>query len=41
MLELIKRNYWWPGIKGDIKKYKIHLRIYKMLTKKDTAHKKS
>jgi len=21
MLELIKRNYWWPGIKNDIKKY--------------------
>jgi len=21
MLELIKRNYWWPEIKGDIKKY--------------------
>ena len=21
MLKLIKRNYWWPGIKGDIKKY--------------------
>ena len=20
-LELIKRNYWWPGIKEDIKKY--------------------
>ena len=21
MLELIKQNYWWPGIKEDIKKY--------------------
>ena len=21
MLELIKQNYWWPGIKGDVKKY--------------------
>ena len=21
MLKLIKRNYWWPGIKGNIKKY--------------------
>jgi len=21
MMELIKRNYWWPGIKNDIKKY--------------------
>ena len=21
MLELIKRNYWWPGLKRDIKKY--------------------
>jgi len=21
ILELIKRNYWWPGIKEDIKKY--------------------
>ena len=21
MLELIKWNYWWPGIKEDIKKY--------------------
>ena len=21
MLELIKRNYWWLGIKDDIKKY--------------------
>ena len=21
MLYLIKKNYWWPGIKGDIKKY--------------------
>ena len=21
MFELIKRNYWWPGIKKDIKKY--------------------
>ena len=21
MLELIKRNYWWPGLKEDVKKY--------------------
>ena len=21
MMELIKRNYWWPGLKEDIKKY--------------------
>ena len=21
MLELVKKNYWWPGIKEDIKKY--------------------
>ena len=21
MLELIKRTYWWPGLKEDIKKY--------------------
>jgi len=21
MLKLIKRNYWWPGIKEDVKKY--------------------
>ena len=21
MLELFKRNYWWPGLKEDIKKY--------------------
>ena len=21
MLELIKQNYWWPGLKEDIKKY--------------------
>jgi len=21
MLELIKRNYWWPKIKEDVKKY--------------------
>ena len=21
MMELVKQNYWWPGIKGDIKKY--------------------
>jgi len=21
MMELVKWNYWWPGIKGDIKKY--------------------
>ena len=21
MMELIKRNYWWPEIKNDIKKY--------------------
>jgi len=21
MIELIKRNYWWPGIKIDVKKY--------------------
>jgi len=21
MLKLIKRNYWWPGIKSNIKKY--------------------
>ena len=21
MTELIKRNYWWPGIKNDVKKY--------------------
>jgi len=21
MMELIKRNYWWPGIKTDVKKY--------------------
>jgi len=20
-MELVKRDYWWPGIKGDIKKY--------------------
>jgi len=20
MMELIKRNYWWPGIKNDVKK---------------------
>ena len=21
MLDLIKRNYWWPGLKEDVKKY--------------------
>ena len=21
MMELVKRNYWWPGLKEDIKKY--------------------
>jgi len=21
MLELLKRTYWWPGIKEDVKKY--------------------
>jgi len=21
MMELIKRNYWWPEIKTDVKKY--------------------
>jgi len=21
MLELLKRNYWWPGLKEDIKRY--------------------
>ena len=21
MMELVKRNYWWPGLKKDIKKY--------------------
>ena len=21
MLEIVKRNYWWPGIKEDVKKY--------------------
>ena len=21
MMKLVKRNYWWPGLKGDIKKY--------------------
>jgi len=21
MLELIKKNYWWPGLKEDVKKY--------------------
>jgi len=21
MMELVKRNYWWPGIKENIKKY--------------------
>ena len=21
MLELVKRYYWWPGIKEDVKKY--------------------
>ena len=21
MLELIKRTYWWPGLKEDVKKY--------------------
>ena len=21
MLELVKRNYWWPGVKKDVKKY--------------------
>jgi len=20
-MELVKQNYWWPGFKGDIKKY--------------------
>ena len=21
MIKLVKRNYWWPGLKEDIKKY--------------------
>jgi len=21
MIELVKKNYWWPGLKKDIKKY--------------------
>jgi len=21
MMELIKKNYWWPGIKNNVKKY--------------------
>jgi len=21
MLELLKRNYWWPGLKEDVRKY--------------------
>ena len=21
MLELLKRTYWWPGLKEDVKKY--------------------
>ena len=21
MMDLIKRNYWWPGIKNDVKRY--------------------
>jgi len=21
MMELVKRNYWWPGLKEDVKKY--------------------
>ena len=21
MIELLKRNYWWPGLKEDVKKY--------------------
>ena len=21
MMELLKRTYWWPGLKGDVKKY--------------------
>jgi len=21
MMELLKQNYWWPGLKKDIKKY--------------------
>ena len=21
MMELVKQNYWWPGLKGDIEKY--------------------
>ena len=21
IMELLKRNYWWPGLKEDIKKY--------------------
>jgi len=21
MMELLKQNYWWPGLKEDIKKY--------------------
>ena len=21
MLELLKRNYWWPGLKEDVKRY--------------------
>jgi len=30
MLELVKRNYWWLGIKKDIKKY---MQGYKISTK--------
>jgi len=36
-MELIKRNYWWLGIKGNIKKY---LRMHKMLAEQSTTYEK-
>ena len=35
MMELVKRNYWWPGLKEDVKKY-----IYSRILQVSTEHQK-
>ena len=34
-MELVKRNYWWPGLKEDVKKY-----IYSRILQVSTEHQK-
>jgi len=39
MMELIKRNYWWLGIKNDIKN--IYSRMLQILAKQGAIYKES